>query len=238
MKQYLAEVEGAQQAPDSLRLLPHDIQQVILAFVDQAASTARETIADELIDCRQVADNLAGDNERLSAEVESLQAQLVMAAADRAAAEGRAVRLENDLAATRVQVNEERSAAEHARSLLARAELRLESIVHLEDELRNTRTELEAQRAARFEAECTAAVLGSQRKDQEERANDLKSELACAREAFARSETRNIELSQMLEREREARMVVQQDLAELLAVQTEPALAGPKKTRDARTRAL
>jgi len=48
----------------------------ILAFADQAASTARERISDGLIACRQEGDSPAGDNERLSAEVDALRVQL------------------------------------------------------------------------------------------------------------------------------------------------------------------
>jgi chromosome segregation ATPase len=238
VKQYMAELEGAQQTPESLRLLPHDIQQVILAFADQAASTAREKIADELIECRQEGDSLAGDNERLSAEVDALQVQLAQAASERAAAEGRAVQLENELAAARTHANDERAAAEHARTTLARAELQLESISHLEDALRNMRIELEGQREARIEAERTVAVQEAQRKDQQERMSDLKSELSAAREACIRSEGRNADLSQALERERQARAVAERDLAVLVAVQAEPAVAAPKKEKDARQRAL
>lgn len=238
VKQYLAELAGAQQTPESLRLLPHDIQQVILAFADQAASTAREKVADELIECRQEGDSLAGDNERLLAEVDALRVQLAQAASERAAAEGRAVQLENELAAARMHANDERAAAERARTTLARAELQLESISHLEDALRNMRTELEGQREARIEAERTVAVQGAQRKDQEERMSDLKSELSAAREACLRSEGRNGELLQALERERQARTVAERDLAVLVAVQAAPGPAAPKKEKDTRQRAL
>ncbi|WP_312549882.1 DNA-binding protein [Massilia sp.] len=238
VKQYMAELEGAQQTPESLRLLPHDIQQVILAFADQAASTAREKIADELVECRQEGDNLASDNERLSAEVDALRVQLAQAASERAAAEGRAVQLENELAAARTHANDERAAAERARTALARAELQLESISHLEDALRGMRTELEGQREARIEAERTVAVQVAQRKDQEERMRDLKSELSAVREACLQREGRNADLSQAFERERQAREVAERDLAVRIAVQAGLTLAAPKKEKDVRQRAL
>lgn len=238
VRQYMAELEGAQQTPESLRLLPHDIQQVILAFADQAARTAREKIADALLECRQEADSLAGDNERLSAEVDALRVQLALAAFERAATEGRAVQLENELAAARTHVNDERAAAEGARTALARAELQLESIANLEDALCDMRSELEGQREARIEAERTVAVQGAQRKDQEERMSDLKNELSAAREACLRIEGRNADLSLALERERQARVIAEQDLAVLVAVQAAPALAAPKKEKDARQKAL
>lgn len=238
VKQYLAELEGAQETPDSLRLLPHDIQQVILAFADQAASTARERIAEELIECRQGADSLAGDNERLSAELDALRTQLALAGSEKSAAEGRAAQLENELAAARVQASGERAAAEQARTALAKAQLQLEAAMHMEEDLRSTGAELEGQRRARIEAERDAAVLAAQRKDQDERLGELKSELAGARDAWARSESKNAGISEALERERQARMVAERDLAVLTAVQAGPAPTEPKRDKDARQRAL
>ena len=76
VKQYLGELEGTQKALESLRLLPPDIQHVILTFADHAVATAREKVASELIGCRQEGAWLDDDNERLSAELEDLRMQL------------------------------------------------------------------------------------------------------------------------------------------------------------------
>lgn len=238
VKQCLAESEGAEQAPESLRLLPHDIQQVILAFADQTASTAREMIAEELIDCRQQADSLASDNERLSAEVVALQEAFRLAEAEKSAADGRAVQLASELARARAQIGEERAAAEQVRAALLRAELRLETAVQADRDLREARAELERQVGARIEAERSAAVLGAQRTDQEERLSDLKTELAASRDAGARDEKRIEDLLHVLEHERQARAIVERELAVLAAVQGAALAEEPKQDKDPRQTTL
>lgn len=238
VRQCLAESEGAEQTPDSLRLLPHDVQQVILAFADQAASTARERIADELIDCKQEADSLATDNERLEAEVGALQEALLLAGAEKSAADGRAVQLESDLTAARAQINNERAAAEHLHTALLKAELRLEGAAQGEKDLRETRAELDAQKSARVDAERSAAVLGAQRTDQEERLGDLKIELAASRDAVTRGEKRLADLLHTLEEERQARVAAERELAVLAAVQGTCLIGEPRRENDPRQATL
>jgi len=238
VRQCLAESEGAEQTPDSLRLLPHDVQQVILAFADQTASTAREMIADELIDCRREADSLATDNERLGAEVGGLQEALLLAGTRESAADGRALQLDIELTAVRAQINDERAAAEHVRTALLKAELRLEAAAQFERDLREARAELDAQKSARVEAERFAAVLGAQKKDQEERLSDLKTELAASRDAGALSERRQADLLQVLEDERQARVAAERELAVLTAVQGASLVGEPKREMDPRQTTL
>lgn len=230
-KQYLSELASAEEAPESLRLLPPDVQQVILAFADQEATTARGKIADELLECRQEAASLADDNERLTAELDDLRTQLAQAASDKAAAEGRATQLASELAAAREDSRAESAAAEQARTALARAELRLESAGSIEEELRQTRADRDAQREARIEAERAVAVLSSHRKEHEERVQDLKASLAGTRDACARLEAKNCQMAEILEREQRAREVAERDLAVLAAVQVERPGAGPKSKR-------
>lgn len=218
-KQYFAELERADKPPESLRLLSPDVQQVILAFADQVAATAREKIADELLECRQEGASLADDNERLTAELEELRTQLAQATSDKASADGRTAQLVSELAAAREEAGAERAAAEQARTALAKAELRLETIGPLEVELRQTRAERDAQREARMEAERTVAVLKSQQEQHEERVNDIKGSLASMREACARLEAKSGELAEALAAERQARAVAERDLAVLAAVQ-------------------
>jgi chromosome segregation ATPase len=207
-KQYFAELEGTEKAPKSLRLLPPDVQQVILAFADDAAATMREKIAEELLESKREAASLADDNERLTAELDDLHTQLAQAVSDKAAAHGRAEQLANELVAAREEIATERAASERARTALATAELRLEAIGPLEEELRQARTE------------------------REERANELKSSLACIRDACARLESRNGELADALEHERQARAIAERERAVLAAVQAERPGNGTKSKKN------
>ena len=230
-KQYFAELEDADKPPESLRLLPPDVQQVILAFADQMAASAREKIADELLECRQEAASMADDNERLTAELDDLRTQLAQAASGKAAADGRTEQLVSELAAAREEIGAERAAAEQARTALAKAEQRLETARALEDELRQAWVERDAQREGRMEAERTAAVLNAQHEQYEEWVHDLRASLASMRDACARHEAKSGELAEALAVERQARAVAERDLAVLAAVQAERPGAGRKSKR-------
>jgi chromosome segregation ATPase len=230
-KQYFADLEGTEKAPESLRLLPPDVQRVILAFADDAAATMREKIAEELLESKREAASLADDNERLTAELDDLRTQMAQAVSDKAAAHGRAEQLANELVAAREEIGTERAASERARTALAKVELRLEAIGPLEEELRQARTERDAQREARSEAERAVAVLSSQQQEREERANELKSSLACIRGTCARLESRNGELADALEHERQARAIAERERAVLAAVQAERPGNGTKSKK-------
>jgi hypothetical protein len=230
-KQCFSELEGTGDAPESLRLLPPEVQQVVLAFADQEAATARRKIADELLECRQEAASLADDNERLAADLDELRAQLAQAASDKAAAEGRATHLANELAAARDEIRNELAAAEQARTTLAKAELRLEFVGLVEEELRQARMECGVQREARIEAERVVAVLGSQQKEHEERVQDLKASMAVMRDAYARLETTSCQLAEILKREKRAREAAERKVAALAAVQVERPGTSPKSKR-------
>jgi DNA repair exonuclease SbcCD ATPase subunit len=231
-KQYFADLEGTEKAPESLRLLPPDVQRVILAFADDAAATMREKIAEEPLESKREAASLADDNERLTAELDDLRTQVAQAVSDKAAAHGRAEQLANELVAAREEIGTERAASERARTALAKAELRLEAIGPLEEELRQSRTERDAQREARSEAERVVAVLSSQQKEHEDRVQELKSSLARIRDACARLESRNGELADALERERQARAVAERERAVLAAVQAKRPGNGTKAKKN------
>lgn len=227
-KQYFADLEGTEKAPESLRLLPPDVQRVILAFADDAAATMREKIAEELLESKREAASLADDNERLTAELDDLRTQMAQAVSDKAAAHGRAEQLANELVAAREEIGTERAASERARTALAKAELRLEAIGPLEEELHQARTERDAQREARSEAERAVAVLSSQQKEHEDRVQELKSSLANMRDTCGSLEAKNRELAEALTAERQARAVAERDLAVSEAVQVARLATGQK----------
>ena len=163
--------------------------------------------------------------------MDDLRTELAQAASGKAAADGRTEQLASDLVAAREEIGAERSGAEQARTALAKAEQRLESAGALEDELRQTRAERDAQREGRMEAERTVAVLNSQQEQHEERVQDLRGSLASMRDACARLEAKNGELAEALAVERQARAVAERDLAVLAAVQAERPGGGRKSKR-------
>nr|GFD53152.1 hypothetical protein [Tanacetum cinerariifolium] len=90
-------------------------------------------------------------------------ADLTALAGERAEAEGRANQLEADLKTAIADATAERQAAEHARTELAKALLRLEAMPRLEEDLERARSELEQERVGRVTAEREAAVLTSEK---------------------------------------------------------------------------
>jgi chromosome segregation ATPase len=239
VKQYFSELDETEKTPESLRLLPPGVQQVILAFADEAAAAAREKIAAELLACQQEAASSAGDNEQLVGEVDDLRTQLAHAASEKAVTEGRTEQLARELAAARNEIRVERMTAEQARIALARAELRIESVGVLEEELREARAERDALRGASTEAQQAAAVCSSRQTEYESRVQELKSLLSEMRDACARFERKHSELAEAFDRERQARAIAERDLAVLTAIQAErPSTSTRSRKRAAHQGAL
>ena len=108
----------------------------------------------------------------LAAARAPLEAEL--AAADKAAAEGKAGQLAADLAGAKEEAARERQAAEQARTELAKAMLRLEAMPRMDADLVAIRAELAQERKARIGAEQQAAVLAAQKSDLDSRLAELK----------------------------------------------------------------
>jgi chromosome segregation ATPase len=231
VKRYRAESKDMPKTSESLRVLPADIQRAILAFADRAATMARDGIDAELVERQQEADSLAEDNKRRVSEIDELRLQLEQAMSEKAGADAMAAALAQDLAVARAQVDAQRAAAEQARTELAKAELRLEALGPLQEELRQARAACDAEHEARTAAERAAAVLAAQKKEHEERISELNKTLANARAACDRLEARNAGLLEEVKREQQARTVAERELAVLNAVQ--PGVPG-KRPRSAK----
>lgn len=82
------------------------------------------------------------ENERQSAELEAVEAELAVLSEQNAAQAGRMTQLEVDAVKTTAALVTERQAAEAARVSLAKAELRLEAVPKIEAEILQVRNEL------------------------------------------------------------------------------------------------
>lgn len=209
------------ETQDSLRQLPRDLQQVILEFADIQIDSARRQIAEELSGARQEMADLAEDNERLNAMVEEMREQLAAAASDKATVEGRLEQLAGVLAGAREETSAERRAAEEARVELAKMQVRVEALAPLEGEVRDARAQCEAQRGACARAEQAAAVLDAQKLALADQVQSLKGEIANARAATDKLDKDVVELSEVVDRERQARTVAERDLAVATAMLVE-----------------
>jgi chromosome segregation ATPase len=118
--------------------------------------------------------DLAADNEKQTESVHQLRAELEEQATFKAEQAGQLARLIDELRVAREELAGERREAELARQELAKTQSRLEAQVALESELRQLRTDFEAERAARVRAEQMAAVLNAQKDFLEAQVAELK----------------------------------------------------------------
>jgi DNA repair exonuclease SbcCD ATPase subunit len=146
-------------------VLPVQVQNVLLDFMDQELTIARAALETELAEQHQEAADLASENERQGETIDGLTEQVSLLSAEKASVEGKATQLAADLHTAHQEALAERQAAEHARTELAKALLRLEAMPRLVDDLESARTDLGRERDARTEAERKAAVLQAQKDD-------------------------------------------------------------------------
>jgi len=199
--------------PDSLRQLPPELQHAILVFADHQADVARRQVAEELISCRREIGDLAEHNEQLMATIEDLREQLVRVTSDRATVEGRVAQALEELAGAREETAVARRAAEAARMDLTKQQLRVEALESLEGELRDARVQCESRRSECTRAEQAAAMLEAQKLALGDQVQELKGELANARAAGERLDKKIQDLSDLLDKERATRAVIERDFA-------------------------
>jgi chromosome segregation ATPase len=198
-------------------VLPAALQRAILGFMDQELSKARAALEAELVEHQQEAADLATENERQLETIESQTEQLAALGAENAAADGKAIQLAVDLGEARAEAARERSAAEGARTELAKAQLRLEVLPRLDGELVAIRDALESERRSRIQAEQAAAVLTAQKVDLEGRLLDWKDQVERVGVQLVKLQERAERLSVTLDSERQGRIDAEQKAAVLVA---------------------
>lgn len=151
--------QGQERAIANALSLPAPVQRTILEFLGQELSSAKATLEADLADQQQEAADLATENERQAAELDASAETLHAARSELAILQGRILQVEAELLTTQTQLDNERRAAETARTELAKAQLRLEAMPRLEADLLAVRDEVAGEHAGRVAAEQQAAVL-------------------------------------------------------------------------------
>lgn len=164
--------EGAQ--PATTRMLSPELQRAVFKFTDDEVARINGELEVELGNCKRDAADLAKDNEMQGERLAQLHALNDEHTALKAGLEGQIVRFLEEVATARKETSQARREAELARTDLAMAQLRLEGLAPLDRDLRQLRTDFEAQRQALVHAEQTAAVLAAQKADLELRLVELK----------------------------------------------------------------
>ena len=254
VSKHLQHWKAGQERQTSKELaLPPALQRAVLDFMGTELAAARAPLEAELAEQQQTSSDLAAENERQVITIERQAADMEVLAADKAAAEGKAGQLAADLAGAKDEATRERQAAEHARTELAKAMLRLEAMPRMEADLVAIRAELAQERKARIGAEQQAAVLAAQKSDldsrlaelkqtadrcaaqllkAQERVDELATALGDARVATQTSQARIDDLASQLERARtDAR-----EAGDKAAVLTAQVAANKNQNQDSKTR--
>lgn len=185
--------------------------------MDQELTKARLALEGDLVEHQQEIADLATENERQLETIEAQAKQLEILGAEKAAADGKAAQLAADLVEAREMASRERMAVELARTEFAKAQLRLEMLPRLENDLVGTRHKLENERLVKFQAEQAAAVLTAQKADLEARLLDWKGQVDRGGEQLVKAQERAERLATSLESERKARIAAEQSAAVLSA---------------------
>lgn len=138
--------------------LPRDLERILLDFLGREVAASKGVVESELAAMQQANGDLIAESERQALTIDELTAELQEQSGEASRIAGRLVQVEADLASARTEFQAEREAAEHARTELAKAQLRLESMPRLEADLGTIRHEVAEERAGRTAAEQRAAV--------------------------------------------------------------------------------
>ncbi len=171
-------------------VLPAGLQRALVDFVAQEVASAKASLQDDLVAIQQANGDLISESERQASTIEMQAEALETLQAKNAALAGRLAQIESDLAKAVDDVAGERQAGEHARTELAKAQLRLEALPRFEAEAHRLRAELEAERTAKIAAERAAAVAAAKLEDMTDRAEkaEVRAEKAESRAAQAAGE--------------------------------------------------
>lgn len=138
--------------------LPAPLQRAVLDFVAHEVATARADLEARLAEALVAANDLATENERQARRVDTLEDTSEALRGEKAALTGKVTQMAADLDAARDEAARERQAAEITRTELAKANLRLEAIPALEEDIERLRNAIDAERTARTDAERLAAT--------------------------------------------------------------------------------
>lgn len=156
------------------RILSPEIQRVVFKFIDEEVSRINGELTQQVELAKRDAADLAADNEEQSNLVLLLQAETAAQASIKSRLDGQLAQLSDELARARADAATARNDTERAQLELAKVQVRLEAHNTLECELRQLRTEFEAQRQAHVSAEQNAAVLTAEKHILESQLAELK----------------------------------------------------------------
>ena len=149
---------GQVRTVDAPVTLPANLQRALVDCIEQEIAAARANLGDDLAAAQQANADLIAENERQAATIQTQADTIDSERAAIAEQWGRIDELKKALEQSELAEAMQQQAAEHARTELAKAQLRLEALPDLEAQITALRTALEQERAAKTDAEKSAAV--------------------------------------------------------------------------------
>lgn len=178
---YLQVWQSNQTPPsEAPAILPPSLQKALADFIGQEVASARAALEADLVTAQQENGDLIAESERQSSTIEDQAQQLKTLESDKAALSGRLTELASSLEKIQLKEEQQRQAAENARTELAKLQVRLEALPLLEAEMERLRETVEAERVTRIKAEKAVAIASAKLDKTEAQVNDLKAWLTQA----------------------------------------------------------
>ncbi len=141
--------------------LGSEIQRAILLEIERQVAEARSKLEEELGNVKSDRDALMEEGEKMNDRMAALSSQTDELTASLQHQAGTIEQLRLELDKARESAVQERDAAERIRGNLAKAEIRLESVVRLEGDIVLLREKIEQERDGRIKAEKESIALKS-----------------------------------------------------------------------------
>lgn len=179
---------GQVRLPDTPAVMPASLQKSIMDFIGLEVAAAKLSLEEELVATQVANSDLIVESERQSATLNEQEDVIDALNAEKATLLGRLEQLAKDLDEVKKEAQEQRAAAESARTETAKLMLRLEGLPRLEGEIDRLRSAHESEREKRVAAEQTAAVSQARLDKTESQVTDLQKRLAKAEDATLAAE--------------------------------------------------
>lgn len=174
--------------PQMANALPQSLHAALQEFINQEIANGKAILETDLKEVQQENTDLIAESDRQASEITNHIQQIESLNAMQSELHGRMGQLAADLDMARKEAEEQRKAAEQARTEQAKLQLRLEGVPHMESEIKRMQETWEAERAARAKAEQDAAVAIAKLEKTDAQVQDLQTRLARAEAEASQAE--------------------------------------------------
>lgn len=171
---------GQVRQAETPTVMPAGLQKALLDFIGQEVASAKVALETDLVASQQANGDLIVESERQASVIDSQEQEIEVLHEEKAELSGRFSQLTTDLDSAKKEAEEQRQAAEAARTEQAKLQLRLEGLPRLEAEIEKLRAALETERNARVASDQLAAVAAAKLEKTEAQVVDLQTRLTKA----------------------------------------------------------